>query len=66
RPHLSLAGNQDHLTPVAGLEKVDANLEAAYAAAGAPEHWKLLRYDVGHQETPDMREQIRQWLLRYL
>jgi hypothetical protein len=66
RPHLSLAGNQDPLTPVAGLEKVDRELQAAYAAAGQPEHWKLLRYDGGHQETPLMREQIRQWLVRYL
>ena len=66
RPHLSLAGNQDQLTPVAGLEKVDRELQAAYAAAGKPEHWKLLRHDGGHQETPGMREQIRQWLVRYL
>ena len=30
------------------------------------ERWKLLRYDVGHQETPEMREKIRDWLLAYL
>jgi dienelactone hydrolase len=66
RPHLALAGNQDQLTPVAGLEKVDRELQAAYAAAGRPGHWKLLRYDGGHQETAAMREQIRAWLLRHL
>jgi predicted esterase len=63
RAHLSLAGNLDPLTPVAGLDKVDEELKQVYAAAGKPEHWKLLRYDVGHQETPEMREQIRQWFV---
>jgi hypothetical protein len=66
RAHLSLAGNQDHLTPLAGLDKVDAELKRAYASAGSPNRWKLLRYDVGHQETPAMREEIRTWLLTHL
>ena len=34
RPHLSLAGNQDHLTPLPGLEKVDRSSRGVYAAAG--------------------------------
>ncbi|HEU4654609.1 MAG TPA: hypothetical protein VFS47_11525, partial [Steroidobacteraceae bacterium] len=63
RAHLSLAGNQDPLTPVAGLEKVDAELKRVYAAAGHPENWKLLRYDGKHFENPSMREEIRKWLV---
>ncbi len=66
RPHLSLAGTQDKLTPLEGLDVIDAGLQKTYTAAGKPEHWKLLRDDVGHQETPEMREQIRQWFVRYL
>jgi hypothetical protein len=66
RPHLSLAGTRDHLTPLEGLDVVDAGLQKTYATAGKPEHWKLLRYDVGHQETPQMREQIRQWFVQHL
>jgi hypothetical protein len=66
RAHLSLAGNQDHLTPAKGLEIVDAELKKVYASAGHTGHWKLSRYDVGHQETPGMREEIRQWLLAHL
>lgn len=66
RPHLSLAGNQDHLTPVAGLEKVDAELQKVYAAAGHPENWKLLRYDGAHLENPEMRAEIQRWLLEKL
>ena len=66
RAHLSLAGNQDQLTPLAGLDKIEQELKGVYAAAGRPENWKLLRYDVGHQETPEMREQIRQWFVTRL
>ena len=66
RAHLSLAGNQDQLTPLAGLDKIERELNDIYASAGSPENWKLLRYDVGHQETPQMREQIRQWLVANL
>jgi hypothetical protein len=62
RAHLSLAGNQDQLTPVAGLEKVDSELKGVYAVAGQSQNWKLLRYDGGHLETPAMREQIQAWL----
>ena len=61
KAHLSLAGTRDPLTPLAGLEKVDRELKQVYATAGHPENWKLSRYDVGHQETPGMREEIRSW-----
>ena len=66
RAHLALAGNLDALTPVAGLEKVDRELQSVYASAGHPENWKLLRYESAHIETPDMREAIRKWLVEKL
>lgn len=66
RAHLSLAGNLDSLTPVAGLEKIDKELKQVYATAGHPQNWKLLRYDSAHLETPAMREAIRQWFLAHL
>jgi hypothetical protein len=66
RAHLSLAGTQDQLTPLKGLDIIDAEMKKAYAAAGHPENWHLSRYDVGHQETPGMREEIRQWLVTRL
>jgi len=37
-----------------------------YAELGVPEHWKLLRYDVGHQETPEGRQEAIGFLRRYL
>jgi hypothetical protein len=66
RAHLSLAGNQDALTPLAGLERIDRELKGVYGSAGRPENWKLLRYDGGHLETPVMREEIRRWLVTHL
>jgi dienelactone hydrolase len=62
RGHLGLAGTKDQLTPLAGLDIIDRELKAAYAEAGHPERWKLLRYDVGHQETPEGRQEILAFL----
>ena len=66
RAHLGLAGLQDKLTPVEGLDIIDRELTKAYADAGHPERWKLLRYDVGHMETPEGRREIIAWLKRFL
>ncbi|MGB9586966.1 MAG: alpha/beta hydrolase [Armatimonadota bacterium] len=66
RPHLSLAGNYDILTPPAGLDKIDAELRRAYAEDGAPEAWKLFRCDCGHMETAAMRAEIIQFLQKWL
>lgn len=66
RPHLALAGKRDALTPPAGLDRIDAELKRAYAAEGAAEAWNLLRYDVAHQETPEMRGEVLRWLDRWL
>ena len=66
RPHLSLAGNYDRLTPPAGLDRIDAELSQVYAAEGAPEAWKLLRYEIAHFETAAMRAEIVSFLERWL
>jgi dienelactone hydrolase len=66
RAHLGLAGNLDPLTPPAGLDRIDRELKAAYAQAGKPANWKLLRYDVAHQEIADMRREIIAFLQQKL
>ena len=66
RAHLGLAGLQDKLTPVEGLDIIDRELTKVYTEAAHPERWKLLRYDVGHQETPEGRQEIIAWLKRFL
>jgi acetyl esterase/lipase len=66
RPHLSLAGNFDPLTPPKGLDRVDAELKKVYAEAGAPEAWKLIRYGCGHMETAAMRSESLAFLAKWL
>jgi dienelactone hydrolase len=66
RAHLGVAGLRDKLTPVEGLDIIERELDRAYAEAGHPERWKLLRYDVGHQETPEAREEVLAFLRRFL
>ena len=58
RAHLSLAGDRDPLTPPAGLERIDRELKEVYARLGHAGNWRLLRYEVGHEETAEMRGEI--------
>ncbi len=66
RPHLALAGDQDPLTPPAGLDRIDLALRQVYADAGRPQAWRLSRYQSGHEETAAMRQEaisfLRAWL----
>jgi pimeloyl-ACP methyl ester carboxylesterase len=66
RPHLSLAGNQDALTPSAGLDRIDRDLTEMYASLGRSDVWRLHREDVGHQETPTMRRASLEFLQKWL
>jgi hypothetical protein len=66
RAHLSLAGRYDSLTPVVGLERIDAALRRVYAEAGAPEKWKLVVEGAGHLETPGMRAELMAFLAEHL
>lgn len=66
RAHLALAGLRDELTPVDGLDRIEAELNDVYASLGVPERWKLLRYDVGHQETPEGRQEIIRFLQQHV
>jgi dienelactone hydrolase len=66
RAHLALAGTRDELTPLDGLDRVERELNEVYAAAGAADRWKLARYDVKHQETPEGRREVLAFLERWL
>jgi dienelactone hydrolase len=66
RPHLSLAGNLDPLTPPLGLERIDRELKEVYKVMGRPEHWSLIRSDTPHRETSEMRKEIIAFLKRFL
>ncbi len=66
RPHLSLAGRNDPLTPQEGLEVINENLKEIYIKEGAPEAWQLKIYDVGHEESAEMRKDILHFLKKWL
>ena len=66
RAHLGLAGNKDALTPPAGLDRIDRELKAVYSKMGKPDHWKLVRSELGHVETPEFRQEIVAFLGRFL
>jgi acetyl esterase/lipase len=66
RPHLSLNGNYDVLTPPKGLDCIDSELKAVYAKDGASEAWEMVRYNTGHFENADMRARIIDFLKKWL
>jgi len=66
RPHLSLNGDYDRLTPPRGLDKLDRGLKKIYKAHGKPEAWQMWRRKHGHFETMELRAEIMAWLERWL
>ncbi|HSV30572.1 MAG TPA: acetylxylan esterase [Atribacteraceae bacterium] len=66
RPHLSLAGLYDPLTPVAGLDRINQDLQEIYRREGAPEAWRLIQSHTGHFETAAMRSEVLAFLKRWL
>ena len=54
------------LHPPKGLDRVDAALKEVYGEMGAPEAWRLIRYNTGHFETAAMRYEILQFLRQWL
>ena len=55
RPHLSLNGRRDLLTPPAGVEKIRENLLPLYRQHGRQENCRIELFDYAHEETPEMR-----------
>lgn len=66
RAHLSIAGLQDRLAPAEGLDVIDRALTQTYAALGHRDRWRLVRYDVGHMETPEGRREALSFLRQHL
>jgi dienelactone hydrolase len=66
RPHLSLAGDLDPLTPPEGLERIDRELRQVYSALGAGEAWQMRRFESGHMEIPAMRLECLAFLEKWL
>lgn len=58
RPHLSLIGKHDPLTPPEGVAAINRAMQAAYGAFDKAAHWQQTIHDCGHQETEAMRAEI--------
>lgn len=62
RPHLSLVGIHDKLTPYEGILIIEEELKKEYREAGATDRWRLAGYHCGHIETAGMREEACSFL----
>ena len=66
RPHVSLNGRLDDLTPPKGVEKVRDYLLPLYVKYGKAEDCRIELFDCPHEELPEMREIVVGWLEKYL
>lgn len=66
RPHVSLNGKNDDLTPPKGVIKVRDHLLPLYEKYGRREDCHIAVFDCGHEELPEMRQIIFNWLDKYL
>ena len=66
RPHVSLNGSQDELTPPKGVEKVRDYLLPLYRKYGSERAIRIELFDCPHEELPEMRKIILDWLDQYL
>jgi dienelactone hydrolase len=66
RPHLSLNGRKDPLTPVVGVEKIRDNLLPLYRQHGREDDLDVRLFDCAHEETPEMRGLVFDWMKKYL
>ena len=64
RTRLSLNGRKDPLTPPAGVERVRDHLLPLYARYGRLDQCRIELFDGGHEETPEMRRLVAEWLGR--
>jgi len=66
RAHLSLNGRHDRLTPPAGVERIAAHLAPLYRQFGRESDCRIELFDCGHEETPEMRALVLEWLDKHL
>jgi hypothetical protein len=66
RPHLSVNGRNDPLTPPAGVEHVRDQLLPLYRRYGQANNCRVELFDCAHEELPEMRREILDWMDRWL
>ncbi|ASB87841.1 acetylxylan esterase [Bacillus sonorensis] len=66
RPHLSLVGTADKLTPVMGIDIIEKKLACVYKEKNAGERYEMFRSHSGHIETAVMRHKAIEFLQAWL
>ena len=66
RPHLSVNGRRDPLTPPAGVEKIRDYLLPLYREHGKEADCRIELFDCQHVELPEMRKLILGWMDEFL
>jgi hypothetical protein len=66
RPHLSVNGRKDPLTPPKGVEKIRDELLPLYRKYGHEEDCRVQLFNCAHEELPEMRAEILKWMDRTL
>ncbi|MCX5659368.1 MAG: dienelactone hydrolase family protein [Planctomycetota bacterium] len=66
RPHLSIAGIYDGLTPAEGLERIDRELRKTYGSMQASKAWRLMALPIAHYETAEARAATLAWFDQWL
>jgi len=66
RPHVSLNGRRDLLTPPAGVERIRDHLLPLYERYGKKEDCKIELFDCAHEETPEMHKIVLESFDKYL
>ncbi|MBR3206331.1 MAG: alpha/beta hydrolase, partial [Bacillus sp. (in: Bacteria)] len=66
RPHLSIVGKHDQLTPAEGVGRIQQTLSQAYQAASLKERYQLIGLHAGHFETAAMRHEATRFLKKWL
>jgi hypothetical protein len=66
RAHLSVNGYLDELTPPAGVERIREHLMPLYQKYGRSEDCHIEMFECPHQELPEMRKLILQWMDTHL
>jgi dienelactone hydrolase len=66
RPRLSVNGRKDPLTPPEGVERIRERLSPLYRQHGREQNCRIELFDCAHEEPPEMRSMIVDWMRRYL
>ncbi|MBL7006853.1 MAG: acetylxylan esterase [Spirochaetia bacterium] len=66
RPHLSVTGKRDLLTPQKGVERITRELREVYRNEEAADKWVQKQYDTGHCELAEMRTEVVSFLRKWL